>query len=150
MKAGISSRDEVAAEDNKMFRKIVSLTLFMAFVVLVVSSVLLYVAPGGMAARRVGWSALGLGRGQWTDLHVIGGFLFLVAGAFHCWLNWRPMARYVKGKGFIALLAALLVNALIYAGTLAYAPPFDWLLGAGGPRGHVMHAKGPNAPAGGM
>ncbi|UQZ87984.1 hypothetical protein C4J81_01625 [Deltaproteobacteria bacterium Smac51] len=121
-----------------MTRKIISLTVFISFAVLVLTSILLYIAPHNQMARQVGWTFLSLHKGQWTSLHITGGFLFIVAGIWHTVINWRVLVNYIRNKSRasfkipVALLAALAINAFIYIGTVAHIPPLEHILNGRG------------------
>jgi hypothetical protein len=44
------------------------------------------------------WSFLGLEKDQWGNTHVFSGLLFLVAGGFHIYYNWKPLIKYLSSK----------------------------------------------------
>lgn len=117
-----------------MFRKTISLVTLTSFLLLVLSSVLLYVLPGrGMAAVTF----LGMNKYIWKNLHITGGFLFIVAGIWHTALNLRALSTYVKrafsinAKSFAPLASALLVTAFVYAGTVYEIAPMRAVLSFG-------------------
>lgn len=116
-----------------MNRKFVFLTIFFSFLILFLSSFVLYAIPGG-AAGADGWSFLALDREQWTDLHITGGLLFLIFGLWHTVLNWRGLWAGLKKAAGISLkpawpvMAALALNAFIVAGTLNHIQPLEGIL----------------------
>ena len=61
-------------------RKITSLTLLLSFVILVLTSIVLYIVPEGRVAYWSDWRLLWLSKTQWGDIHTNSGFLFLAAG----------------------------------------------------------------------
>lgn len=79
-------------------QKITSLTLLLSFVLLAVTSVVLYVVPEGRVAYWSDWRWLGLSKTQWGAVHINSGFLFLAAGFVHLWCNWRAVVAYLKNK----------------------------------------------------
>lgn len=79
-------------------RKITSLTTLLAFILLLITSVILYVTPQGKIAFWANWEMGGLGKEQWGALHTNLGILFLVAGLIHTILNWGPIVTYMKNK----------------------------------------------------
>ena len=111
-------------------RKATSLTLLISFIPLILTSVILYIAPEGRVAYWADWHLLGLSKTQWSDIHINLGFLFLAAGLIHLWLNWRPILAYLKNKAkelvvfTPAMWVALLLNLVFLVGTLAYILPF--------------------------
>jgi len=105
-----------------------SLVLLVASLVMAISGVVLYIGPGGPAAR--GWTLLWLGKGQWNHLHMTSALLFLVAAVFHLIWNWGLLWGYLKRKAKgglnlkVELAVALLVGAVFVAGTILDVPPF--------------------------
>ena len=118
-------------------RKITSLTLLCSFVLLVVTSIVLYIVPEGRIAYWSDWRLLWLTKTQWADVHTNSGFLFLAAGLLHLWYNWSPIITYMKNKAkelrifTPAFTVALLVNSIFILGTLLHLPPFSTILSFG-------------------
>lgn len=81
-----------------MFRRTVSLTTFFSFILVLITSVVLYVEPHGRTAYWADWTMLGLSKTSWDDIHLTTGLLFLLAGLLHVWLNWKPITAYMKSK----------------------------------------------------
>jgi hypothetical protein len=79
-------------------RKTTSLTTLLAFILLLITSIILYVTPQGKIAFWANWKICGLGKEQWGALHTNLGFLFLIAGLLHTILNWGPIVAYMKNK----------------------------------------------------
>ncbi|MEN7973912.1 MAG: DUF4405 domain-containing protein [Verrucomicrobiota bacterium] len=79
-------------------RKTTSLTTLLSFILLLISSVILYVTPQGKIAYWADWKILGLDKEQWGALHTNLGFLFILAGIIHIILNWKPIVAYLKTK----------------------------------------------------
>lgn len=80
------------------FRKTTSLTTLVSFILLLLSSIILYVTPQGKIAFWANWKMLGLNKEQWEALHTNLGFLFIVAGITHTVLNWKSIIAYLKNK----------------------------------------------------
>lgn len=116
-----------------MSRKFISLTILFSFLILFLSSFVLYVIPSGQSGAA-GWSFLALHRGQWVDLHITGGLLFLIFGLGHVAFNWRSLWVGFKRlsaaglKSAWPILAALALNAFIVAGTLNHIQPIEAVL----------------------
>lgn len=111
-----------------MLRKATSLTLCLSFIILCISSVLLFIAPEGRVAYWSNWTSLSLSKAQWGDIHITGGFLFLGACVLHAGINIRPMIAYLKirsGKTALPVLIAMLLCAFVYVGTLAEWRPLS-------------------------
>jgi hypothetical protein len=115
-------------------RRVVSLTAALAFVVMVLTSVILYIVPQGRVAYWADWRLMGLSKTQWGAIHINMGLLFLIALGLHVYYNWKPLTQYLKSRArqwkiFTPEfnLAAVLVVVLT-VGTLAGWPPFTTIL----------------------
>ncbi len=118
-------------------RKISSLTLAISFLLLILTSLVLYVVPEGRVAYWSDWRWLWLSKTQWGNIHTNSGFLFLAAGLVHLCYNWKPMVNYLKNRAkqvrlfAPGMMIALLINLVVVAGTLLDAPPFRTILDFG-------------------
>ena len=112
-------------------RKIVSLVALLSFVVILATSVILFVAPQGRVAYWADWRLLGLDKEQWGAVHINLGFLFLAVLFVHIYYNWSPILNYLKNKRkqcklfTVDFLAALVVVLVVAVGTLLHAPPLQ-------------------------
>jgi len=80
-------------------RAFVSLNMMLSFLVLIVSSVILYVMPPGRDAYWSNWTFWGLDKDQWDAVHTVGGFAFLIFGILHLFVfNWKTFWNYVVSK----------------------------------------------------
>jgi transposase-like protein len=113
------------------FRKTTSLTTLLAFILLLITSIILYVTPQGKIAFWANWKILGLGKEQWGALHTNLGFLFIIAGLLHTILNWGPIMAYMKNKAkqlkvfTIDFNVALIITLIITVFTLFEIPPIN-------------------------
>jgi hypothetical protein len=95
---------------------------------------MLYIVPQGRVAYWIIWKMGGLTKTQWGDIHILSSILFIVAGAFHLYFNWKPLLHYlrdkVKGglklKKEMGLASAGLVLVTISA--IWHIPPLSYLL----------------------
>ncbi|MDJ0721784.1 MAG: DUF4405 domain-containing protein [Desulfobacterales bacterium] len=115
-------------------RRTVSLTAALAFMVMVLTSVILYIVPQGRVAYWADWRLMGLSKNQWGAVHINMGLLFLIALGLHVYYNWRPLTQYLKDRArnckvFTSEfnLAAVLV-VVFTLGTLAGWAPFGTIL----------------------
>lgn len=112
-------------------RKITAMTSLISFVLLVLTSVVLYITPEGRVANWADWRLWGLSKEQWTSVHVNLGFLFLIAIFLHIYYNWKPITAYMKNKARSfklftpAFNTGLIVSAVVTVGTLLFVPPFS-------------------------
>ncbi|MCM0754579.1 DUF4405 domain-containing protein [Desulfovibrio aminophilus] len=79
-------------------RRIVSLTALLSLVLVLLTSVVLYIEPPGRVAYWSGWRLMGLSKEQWGAVHINTGVLFLAALCLHVWYNWTPLVSYLKDK----------------------------------------------------
>ncbi len=115
-------------------RTIVSMTLFISFILLVVTSIILYIVPHGRVAYWSDWHLWGLSKNQWGDLHINLGFLFLFTGILHIYFNWRPLLAAMKNKARQIIVftphfnIALILTLLICIGTVLKVPPMSTVI----------------------
>nr|WP_320049854.1 DUF4405 domain-containing protein [uncultured Desulfuromonas sp.] len=113
-------------------RKTISLIALFSFVLLLVTSVVLYIMPHGRVAYWANWTLFGLPKTTWDELHLSLGTLFVVVGLWHTVLNWAAIGTYLKrsreGVRSLAGVTALLVTLLVVAGTFLHWPPMSWIL----------------------
>jgi len=79
-------------------RKTTSLTTLTSFILLLVTSIILYVTPQGKIAFWANWKILGIGKEEWGALHTNLGVLFIISGTIHTILNWKSIVAYMKNK----------------------------------------------------
>ncbi|MDL2271542.1 DUF4405 domain-containing protein [Desulfovibrio sp. OttesenSCG-928-I05] len=112
-----------------MIRRTISLLTTVSFLVLIISSVVLYVLPKGAGVNVLGLTVL-----QWKDIHITGGFLFIAAGMWHMLLNYRALLAYTRKsfsfswKAAAPAVLALSLSVAIYGATLARVAPVEQLL----------------------
>ncbi len=116
-----------------MFKRFISLTLLWSFIVLLVSSVVLFIEPHGRVAFWSDWKLWGLSKEQWDNLHLCAGTLFSFAGLIHLYLNWQIIVAYLqkklKGVSPIPTLLGSLFLTLIFCLSSYYqVPPMKQLI----------------------
>jgi len=115
-------------------RTIVSMTLFISFILLIVTSIILYIVPHGRVAYWSDWHLWGLSKNQWGDLHINLGFLFLLTGILHIYLNWRPLLTTMKNRARQVIVftpgftVALIISLLVCIGTVLKVPPMSTVI----------------------
>jgi len=119
------------------FRGFISLFITAITVFVFISGIILYLAPHCGVARWLGWEVMGLSKENWSDLHIVLGFIFLIGAVLHLIYNWRTLLAYLKqkaGKSFSfskELITALILTAVVFMGTMNGVPPFNWILDLG-------------------
>ena len=93
-----------------------SLCSLVSFILLALTGIILYIEPHGRVAYWTKWNFLGLEKDQWGNIHIFAGFLFLVAGGFHLYYNWKPLVRYLSDKIETGLRykRELMISSLIF------------------------------------
>lgn len=115
-------------------RRITSLTALLAFAILMLTSIILYIVPQGRVAYWSNWQLWGLSKTQWGNIHINIGILFLIAILLHIYYNWKPILSYLKNpmrqlKIFTKdFNIALILTLFVALGTYLEIPPVVWLL----------------------
>jgi len=78
------------------WRAFTSLYIILSFIIIIISGIILYIAPPGRIAKWAYISILGLEKAQWQALHTIFTFLFIIANCFHLYFNWNSFLSYLK------------------------------------------------------
>jgi hypothetical protein len=123
-------------DKNKQFnwRSFISVLTALSFIGMTFTGIILFVVPPGRIANWTGWTLLGLTKHEWIGLHDWFSIIFVVASVIHLYLNWKPFVSYFKSKATKAFAlrgewaAALVVCAVVFAGTLGDIRPFSSLL----------------------
>jgi hypothetical protein len=115
-------------------RKVTSLTASLSFVLMVLTSVVLYIVPQGRVAYWADWHLLGLSKTDWGNIHINLGLLFLISLFLHIYYNWKALLSYLKNKSKQIKVftpefnMALAVTIVVAVGTYLMAPPFSWVM----------------------
>jgi hypothetical protein len=114
-------------------RAFISLCSLVSFILLLITAIILYIEPHGRVAYWIKWNFMGLEKDQWGNIHLFSGLLFLVAGGFHLYYNWKPLLRYLSGKIETGLRykRELMISSLIFLWIIASGiwalPPLVYL-----------------------
>jgi hypothetical protein len=119
------------------WRAFVTLFITLSFLLIAASGIVLYVAPPGRVAHWSVWTLGGLDKEGWQAVHTVFAFLFVLAGAFHLYFNWRILWSYLRSRLVAGVrmkrelgLAASLVLAIGVL-TVADLPPFATVMDLG-------------------
>lgn len=114
------------------FKKITSETLLLSFVVLLFSSIVLYIMPSGYYPGEKKWYMLFLSKGVWKDLHITIGFIFFIFLFVHIAYNIKLIIKYTINKRPFFLspefAAAVLLITAACIGTGYNIKPFKTIL----------------------
>ena len=80
------------------WRAFVTLFVTLSFVLIAASGIVLYVSPPGRVAHWSLWTLGGLDKEAWQGVHTVFAFLFVLAGAFHLYFNWRVFWSYLRSR----------------------------------------------------
>ena len=115
-------------------KKITSLSLGLAFLIMSYTGVMLYIVPKGRVAYWADWHLFGLSKTQYGDLHTTSMVTFLFFAIWHIYYNWKPLMSYLKDKSkkisFTKkeFLTAFGLNLIFVLGTLYMTQPFKAFL----------------------
>jgi hypothetical protein len=113
-------------------RALTSLLITLAFLVMLFSGVVLFVAPEGRVVHWTDWRFFGLAKDQWRAVHNTTALLFLVGGFLHLYFNWRPLTSYISCGGRLnrkaELFGAVAIAAMVLVGTVVAMPPFSQMM----------------------
>lgn len=108
--------------------------MLFSFVLLVLTSIILYIIPHGRVAYWADWHLWGLSKTQWGNLHINLGVLFLLAGLLHIFYNWVPILAYMKNRAkklnvlTPAFSVSLVLTLVVGVGTLLNVPPMSTVI----------------------
>jgi hypothetical protein len=108
-------------------------TLF-GFLIMSITGLVLYLAPAGRVAYWTTWEFIGITKTDWDNIHILSSILFIVAGAFHIFFNWKPLINYFRDrlKKGVRLRRELLISTVISTWLVVSAvwllPPLSYLL----------------------
>ena len=101
--------------------------------VLLISGIVLFIAPSGRIANTTQWALLWLDKGAWVNLHNVFAILFVAGLVWHLVFNWKPLSNYVVSRAthhlnlkreMLVALAVILVLVVLAAQEL---PPVNHL-----------------------
>lgn len=115
-------------------RRITSLTAALTFILVVLTSIVLYIVPQGRVAYWADWRLWGLSKTDWGNIHINLGFLFLISLGLHIYYNWKPLMAYLKDRTRRFKLftkefnIALAITIMCAIGSYLLIPPFSWVM----------------------
>jgi len=115
-------------------RGFISFLTFLGFFLLTVTGIVIYIVPQGRIAYWIDWRFLGLTKYDWINIHILSSALFVLAGVFHIYYNWKPLVHYVvdKARGGVRLKKELalsgLIGVLIITSAIFQIPPLKYVI----------------------
>lgn len=118
------------------WRSLASFFLAISGIIILISGVILYIAPPGRYAHAVDWRILGLDKGVWEALHTLFSYVAVIFAIIHLVVNWKILVNYLWDRTKHAyrlkreFIIAILLTLLISVGTIENWTPFstvmDW------------------------
>lgn len=124
--------------NNKFnWQSFISIALLFAFIFMLISGIVLYIAPEGSLSRWIGWNILNLTKKQWEHQHTIFSYLFILFSLLHIFkINWGLLISYFQfeKKHFTyikEIIIALVIVLFVFIGTLFNWKPFSSVINWG-------------------
>lgn len=115
-------------------RGFISLLTALSFVIMTISGIVLFIVPQGRIANWHDWRFLMLTKSQWGDMHISTSLLFILAGLWHTWINWRALLGYFRNRQRKTLqlkpelVIAVLATVFFTVGAVYQIPPVSYVL----------------------
>lgn len=120
------------------WRSFISFGLFAAFLMLLVSGIILYLSPPGRVANWTNWQILGLSKHDWQNQHTIFSLAFVILSLFHLFfINWKAFWSYIAAKTHaglskpVEMFSILMLSLLFGIGTHLKFQPFSAVIDFG-------------------
>ncbi len=116
------------------YRGMTSFFTLFGFLVMSITGLILYIVPEGRIAYWTFWDLIGLSKTDWGSIHILSSILFIVAGAFHIYFNWKPLMHYLMNKVTKGvrlkreLVISTVVSVFVVISALYQIPPLSYLL----------------------
>ena len=115
-------------------RKFVSVLAGFSFVLMALTGLGMFFAPSCRVARDTSWAIWGHSKDDLGAVHVWFGTVFVIAAAYHIYLNWTALKNYFKTKVGESIglrtewVIVLLICLAVYVGTVRTLWPFSSLI----------------------
>ena len=119
------------------WRGFISLYILLSFIIIIISGLVLYIAPPGRIAKWTSVPLLGLEKDQWQTIHTIFTFIFIIASGFHLYFNWKIFLSHMRNKLTKKYLSkkeflwSVVVTFLVLFIILLELPPVNTVMGFG-------------------
>ena len=119
------------------WRGFISLYILLSFIIIIISGLVLYIAPPGRIAKWTSVPLLGLEKDQWQAIHTIFTFIFIIASGFHLYFNWKIFLSHLRNKLTKKYLSrkeflwSVVVTFLVIFIILFELPPVNAVMGFG-------------------
>ncbi len=130
--------DKKKKNESFKLRSFTSFSLVFSTIIMSWSGFILYVAPPGRIANWSDWRLMLFTKAEWQALHTIFSYMFFILFVIHLFfVNWKAFLTYFRSKVKAGLnrkwelLAATIVSAIFFVGTLESWTPFGPVMSFG-------------------
>lgn len=120
------------------WKAFISMGLSYSFIVVLITGIVLYLAPVGRIAHWTNWTIFGFTKEGWAELHMVFTLLFVILLIFHLFsMNWKIFLSYLKNKKSKGLYRkkelylSTIFAILVFLGTVYSIPPFSSVIDFG-------------------
>ena len=113
------------------WQSFISIGLLFSFILMLLSGVILYIAPEGSLSRWIQWSVLSLSKKQWEQQHTVFSYLFIFFTILHIFkINWMILISYFKSRNlkfrhYREIAMAFVITLMVFVGTALNWGPFN-------------------------
>lgn len=120
------------------WKSFVSFSLAWSFIIILISGIILYIAPPGRVSNWTNWTLFGFTKAGWQAIHTIFSYSFVVLSIFHLFtFNWKVFWYYFTSKAAQGinkkkeLLVSAVLIIVIFLGTHFNIQPFKAVMDFG-------------------
>jgi hypothetical protein len=125
-------------EKKFFWKSFVSFSLAWSFLIILISGIVLYIAPPGRVANWTDWTLVGFSKSGWQAIHTIFSYTFVILSVFHLFtLNWKIFWHYFTSKAVTGLnkqkelLVSIILIIFVFTGTYFNIQPFKAVIDFG-------------------
>ncbi len=120
------------------WKSFVSFSLVWSFIIILISGIVLYIAPPGRVSNWTNWMLFGFSKAGWQAIHTIFSLTFVCLSVFHLIVfNWKVFWFYLMTKTSKGLnkqkelLISLALIIIVFSGTYFNIQPFKAVMDFG-------------------
>lgn len=120
------------------WKSFVSFSLAWSFLIILISGIVLYIAPPGRVSNWTNWMLFGFTKAGWQAIHTIFSYSFVILSVFHLFsFNWKVFIYYFTSKATQGinkrreLLFSAGLIAIVFLGTHFKIQPFKAVMDFG-------------------
>jgi len=133
-------------------RAFISIFMFLDFILLTISGIILYMAPHGRIAHWIHWEIAGIDKTGLETIHTIFAFLFIISTVLHIYYNWNVFWNYIISRARKTLnrraeiIVSIVISLIVLAGSIAAIPPFSTIMEWGDTLKDSWHSEAEEPP----